>query len=414
MAFPRVRLEELERVLPTGLVKKLAIRHKVDAHNQIRLRGTVVFTCLLDAVVNFGVVTQRLLEEIHGQRIGTHADHSSFGRRLAKIPWKFFEAIYEDLHKRLAPQASAADQRAVRVRRVDATIVALSAKLLEWGLKCGNRKQKAAKRQIKGVFTLEEDNLPRLLRVCEKPSETSDSVAIGDAMIQNARPNDLWVFDKGCNSRDRLLKLHQVGAYFLTPHSTQALQDRETVWQSADAPPTAAPGKDEPTFVVRHVERAYFGNSQESAEKRARWRQMPLLFVHGLRWDTRKGGGWKPMVLMTNLPLREDRTGAGPYTWAELADVYRQRWEIEVVFKFLKQHLGYDHPTSRSENGIRVMIYMSLIAALLLIWYKRQTSINRGWRSVRAWFAHDLRFWVKEALRDVFREVFAPPEVSPC
>lgn len=409
MASPRVRLEELERVLPMSLVRKLAIRHKVDKHNQIRLRGTVVFTCLLDAVTNFGVVTLRLLEEIHGQRIGTHADHSSFGDRLKKIPWKFFEAIYEDLHKRLAPQASAADHRTLRVRRVDATIVTLSAKLLEWGLKCGNRKEKAAQRQIKGVFTLEDDDLPRLLRVCEKQSETSDSVAIGDAMIQSARPNDLWVFDKGCNSRDRLLKLHQAGAYFLTPHSTQALQERETVWQSPDAAPTAQPGKDEPTFVVRHVEQAYFGNSQESAGKRAQWRQMPLLFVHGLRWDTRNGR-WTPMVLMTNLPLREDRQGAGPYTWTELADVYRQRWEIEVVFKFLKQHLGYDHPTSRSENGIRVMIYMALIAALLLIWYKRQTNIKNGWRSVRAWFAHDLRYWAEEALRDVF----VPPEECPC
>jgi hypothetical protein len=402
MAPNRVSLTELERVLPAKQVSKLAVKYGVDAHNQHRLPGTTVFTCLLDSIVNHGVVTQRLLEEIHHQRIGTHADHSSFGQRLTSIPVAYFKSLYEDVHARLAPQASAAEQRALRVRRADATVVTLSSKLLEWGLSCGHRKRRGAKRQVKAVFSLEEDSLPRLLRICEKQSETSDSVSMGDAMIEHARPRDLWVFDKGCHSRLRLLKLHQKKSFWLTPHSTQGLCDCETIWQAPDpALPTAEPGRDDPTFIVRRVERAYFGNSHDTAAQVLGWRSMPLLVLHGLRWDTRKRA-WTPMVLMTNLPLREDGEGAGPFTWAELAEVYRQRWEIEVLFKFFKQHLGYAHLTSRSENGIRVMIYMCLIASLLLIWYKRHTGIDRGWRSVRAWFAHDLRSWVEDALRFAF------------
>jgi hypothetical protein len=147
MATNRVSLEELERVLPAREVSKLAVKYGVDARNQHRLPGLTVFTCLLDSIMNHGVTTQRLLEEIHFQRIGTHADHSSFGQRLITTSAAFFEAIYQHVHARLAPQASAAEQRALRVRRADATVVTLSSKLLLWGLKAGTRKGKGTRRQ---------------------------------------------------------------------------------------------------------------------------------------------------------------------------------------------------------------------------------------------------------------------------
>ena len=99
---------------------------------------------------------------------------------------------------------------------------------------------------------------------------------------------------------------------------------------------------------------------------------------------------------MTNLPLSECRTKAGTYSFQELTEVYRKRWDIEVFFKFIKQRLGYKHLTSRSENGVRIMIIMSMISALLLVWYKHRTGINRGWRSVIFWFAEDLREWTKQ------------------
>ncbi|HEX8672445.1 MAG TPA: IS4 family transposase [Longimicrobium sp.] len=405
----RVPLEELKRVLPGAQLKRLALKHKTDACNQVRLPGSAVFVSLLDALLNHGVVTTRLLEELYEQRTGRSADHSSFAARLQKIPAEYFREIYSDLHERLAPQASAAEQRALRVRRADATVVALSAKLLSWGLSCGNRKKARAKRQVKAVWSLEEDGLPSILRLCKEQSELSDCVAMGDAILEHARRADLWVFDQGCHDRERLFALHEKGAYWLTPHGQQALLGRRTVWEAdPETRPKAEPGKGEPPCWVERVEAAHFGNSQETRAKQAQWAKMPLLVVHLRRWDQR-GSKWVPLVLMTNLPLREEGDGAGPFTWAELAEVYRQRWEIEVLFKFLKQHLGYSHLTSRSENGCEVMAYMSLIAALLLIWYKRRSGIDRGWKSVRSWFAHDLRGWVEQALR----AALAPPDPIP-
>ncbi len=39
-----------------------------------------------------------------------------------------------------------------------------------------------------------------------------------------------------------------------------------------------------------------------------------------------------------------------------IAAWYRQRWEIEVFFKFIKQHLNVKNLVSRDENGMKVMI----------------------------------------------------------
>lgn len=403
-----VPLEKLKRVLPQGLLQHLAVEHKTDTCNQVRLPGAAVFVCLLDALLNHGVVTQRLLEEIYTQRTGVHADHSSFGERLKRIPAEYFVALYHDLHRRLAPQASAPEQRALRVRWADATVVALSAKLLFWGLLCGHRKQRGAKRQMKAVFALEEDGLPSVLRLCKEQSEISDCVALGDAILESTTGLDLWVFDQGCHDRERLFALHEKGAFWLTPHGQHGFQGRRILWEAEPSTrPTAEPAKEGPHCWVERVEAAYFGNSQETSAKQERWNAMPLLILHLSRWDQR-GRKWVPLVLMTNLPPREEGDGAGPFTWAEVAEVYRQRWDIEVLFKFLKQHLGYAHLTSRSENGCKVMVYMSLIAALLLIWYKRETGIDRGWRSVRSWFSHDLRLWVEQAIR----EAIPPPILS--
>src|SRR5690606_2584948 len=60
----------------------------------------------------------------------------------------------------------------------------------------------------------------------------------------------------------------------------------------------------------------------------------------------------------------------------EIASIYKQRWEIECLFKFLKQHLNLSHLVTRNENGIKVMMYMTLILSILLIAYKKLNNIS--------------------------------------
>ena len=72
-----------------------------------------------------------------------------------------------------------------------------------------------------------------------------------------------------------------------------------------------------------------------------------------------------------------------------ITTLYRQRWDIEVFFKFLKQELNFSHLINRSENGIRVMLYATLIATTLLLVYKKKNNLN-GYKIMKLKFVQEL------------------------
>lgn len=415
----------------------LAVAFEVNAPNQIRLPGQTVFVCLLNGLVNHPMLTQRLLQETYTSLTGGTTDHTSFGKRLKRIEPRYFEAAFVHLYRRIHPQMSPGDERTLRLRFVDATVVTLSSKLLQFGIHVGTKGKgpiRYDKHQVKSVFELSEEGLPGLLHLCKEQREANDSHALGDPMIAAAAPGDLFVFDRGCSDRNRLLAIGERGAFFLTPRKDQRFRTLEVRWEAsgsevasagspvraqdavdAAAPSLAAEGQSDPSsaatapedYRLLRVERAVFENSNDavSPSARERWARLPLIVLYGERYD-RRSKKWTLFVLMTNLPLSEDRQRAGPYTFAELAELYRLRWQIEIFFRFLKQYLGYKHLVSRSENGVRVMIWMSLIAALLLVWYRQRTGIDRGWRSVKFWLAEETREWTRSLLhRDLLRQV---------
>ena len=59
-----------------------------------------------------------------------------------------------------------------------------------------------------------------------------------------------------------------------------------------------------------------------------------------------------------------------------IAWMYRRRWDIEVFFRFLKQEVNFSHFISVNENGIQVILYMTLIAAMLIMIYKKENDVG--------------------------------------
>jgi len=55
---------------------------------------------------------------------------------------------------------------------------------------------------------------------------------------------------------------------------------------------------------------------------------------------------------------------------------YKKRWDIEVFFRFLKQELNFSHITSTNPNGIAVMMYMTMISAMLVLVYKKLNKVG--------------------------------------
>lgn len=376
-----------------SLLSKLAIEYSVNARNHVKLPGQAVFLCLLNGLLNHPELTQRMLEEQYEKLTGQSCDHSSFGKRLCSMDSDYIQAILSHLHKMIGPCITKGDNQALKLRIVDATIVTLSAKLLEFGIKA-NHGGKGLKSQIKSVIELSDEGLPSLLHICKDQSEFSDVAALGETIKANTKINDLWVFDKGCHARHVLFSVHNRGSFWITPHSNQNLTVIETLYERNSVAPEI-PQDNEPALRIHRVELAIFSNRKDKIDK---LESMGLVVIHAHRWDMR-ARCWRPFVLMTNLPLSECKGKAGPYSFEEIAELYRRRWEIETFFKLLKQHLSYEHVTSRSENGIRIMILMSMIAALLMIWYKQQTGIKNGWKAVKFWLADDARAWTSRSLR---------------
>ena len=60
----------------------------------------------------------------------------------------------------------------------------------------------------------------------------------------------------------------------------------------------------------------------------------------------------------------------------EIANIYKRRWQIELFFKWLKGHFKVKKFLSTSENGVRIQIWCSLIAYILLLLIQKECQIK--------------------------------------
>ena len=61
----------------------------------------------------------------------------------------------------------------------------------------------------------------------------------------------------------------------------------------------------------------------------------------------------------------------------DIVEIYRKRWEIELLFKQLKQNFPLRYFYGESANAIKIQIWVTLIANLLLM--VMQKRIRRTW-----------------------------------
>ena len=90
----------------------------------------------------------------------------------------------------------------------------------------------------------------------------------------------------------------------------------------------------------------------------------PCLLRRVVVWDA---DNEREIVLLTNL-LEFGAT--------TIAAIYKERWQIELFFKALKQNLTVKTFVGTSENALRVQIWTALIALLLLKWLHHLSKAN--------------------------------------
>ena len=61
-----------------------------------------------------------------------------------------------------------------------------------------------------------------------------------------------------------------------------------------------------------------------------------------------------------------------------IADIYKERWQIEIFFRWIKQNLKIKAFVGNSRNAVMTQIYVALIAYLLLCMFKYLSKISVG------------------------------------
>lgn len=92
-----------------------------------------------------------------------------------------------------------------------------------------------------------------------------------------------------------------------------------------------------------------------------------------------------------------------------IADIYKARWQVELFFKWIKQHLKIKSFTGTSKNAVLTQIWVALCVYLLLSLIKFQSKISRSlYEMIRVL---QLNLFEKRDLIELFRG--DPPPGKP-
>ena len=126
-------------------------------------------------------------------------------------------------------------------------------------------------------------------------------------------------------------------------------------------------------------------------------------FQHRLRrivvWDAAQE---REIVLLTN------HFDFGATT---LANIYKDRWEIELFFKALKQNLKIKSFVGTTENALHIQIWTALIALLLLKWLHHLSQANWSLSNLASMLR--LNLFTYRDLRDWLHNPFGTPPIIP-
>lgn len=94
-----------------------------------------------------------------------------------------------------------------------------------------------------------------------------------------------------------------------------------------------------------------------------------------------------------------------------LANIYKQRWQIELFFKALKQNLKIKSFVGTTENALHIQIWTALIAMLLLKWLHHLSRANWSLSNLATMLR--LNLFTYRDLLDWLHNPFGTPPILP-
>lgn len=358
-----MRAKELLEFIPEESLAFLAAQTKVD-HQVKKLSGRVMFQLLLLSLLEGGKASLRVMEELYssmqfralaGLEAGQTTRYNSIRDRIVTMRPEFFKAVFEllfDRFNRYLDEGSA-------LLRYDSTLVAVSSRLVKWSMR--TRSGSKDRCQLKCTLGM-KGSLPCQARVFTHKQALSEDRAIPETILaQELSLSGIVVFDRGVQSRQALAELDSRHRLFVTRcKAGSRYQQLEQL--------VVCPKPEGATVTVR-------SDSWGRLGQKGGWLETPLRLVQA----TADASG-EDIWFVTNMAQLDAY---------QVAAIYKERWQIEVLIKFLKQHLQLEHLVTRNENGIQVMLYMTLIVALLLIVYRKLNRLE-SYRRAKLRFAQEL------------------------
>jgi len=91
-----------------------------------------------------------------------------------------------------------------------------------------------------------------------------------------------------------------------------------------------------------------------------------------------------------------------------IADVYRQRWQIELFFKWIKQNLKIKAFVGHSRNAVLSQLWVAMIVYLLLAFWKFQLRL--GWSMSQILRLLQLNLFERRPLEELLEGRASPPK----
>lgn len=364
-------VDALLRLIPAKTFQDLAIETKVDAQVK-KLSGEVMFKLILFSMLNSDKLSLRVMETfLQSAKFKSFAGYdildgkyNSIRDRICTINAEYFEKLFVTIFSIYNKELK--EEKALF--KADSTYVCLASKLFQGGIRNGD--SIFDKRFVKYSVSM-KGSLPSSVKVFTDQSYVSEEIALAELINDtDCMEGNIVVFDRGLQSRVSFDKFTDNGKLFIGRGNYNI--------RCLSAIPNSVGKKSAGSTVTITSDQTSILFGQKGRKTRYPYRIIKATI-------DRSGDN---ICFLTNI-LDEDA-----YL---IAEWYKQRWEIEIFFKFLKQHLNTKHLVSRDVNGMKVMIYMTMILAILIIAYKKLNNI-RGFKIAKLKFELELE-------NDIIKEI---------
>ena len=284
-------------------------------------------------------------------------------------PWQLYQTVFHDLLTRCQAEALGLKRKfrfKHKLLSLDSTVIPLCLSVFDWA------QYKRAKGAVKLHMVLDHDGyLPSYAVLTD--GKTADITA---AKSMTFAAGTMLVFDRGYADYSWWLQLTRQKVHFVTRLKDSA---EYGIVEPCPVPEGGNLLRDEVIVLT----------SQQEIGPEARLRRIEV-------WVEEKQ---ETMVFLTNhLKLAA----------STIAAIYKDRWQIELFFKALKQSLKIKTFVGTTENAVQTQIWTALIAMLMIKYLQMKSTFNWSLSNLVALLRQQLFVY-----RDLFTWLNDPYQAPP-